>query len=81
MSISQPTATKTGSGDSLRECGKEAGRTNQRGNVHVRVGSSVKKDGGGREVQQDTKPSLVTGSAAPVTSDMGPRGGSRRSNT
>jgi hypothetical protein len=54
---------RTRGGDSLRECGQEAGRTNGRGNANV---SSSKKAGGDRE-EEDSKPSLVTSSGAART--------------
>jgi hypothetical protein len=54
-------------GDSLRESGQEAGRTNQEGNASAR-GSSLQKDGSDRE-EEDSKPSLVASVAAPISSD------------
>jgi hypothetical protein len=56
---------RTSSGDSLRECDREAGRT------HVRIKANVispEKVGGDRE-EEDPKPSLVTSSAARIISD------------
>ena len=51
---------RTHSDDSLRECKKEAGRTNHKDNVAR--GGSAQKDCGGRE-EEDSKLSPVTGSA------------------
>jgi hypothetical protein len=59
---------RTRSGDSLRQCGQETGRTNQRGTANARRSASKKDGVGGRE-EEDSKPSPVTsGDAGRISS-------------
>ena len=59
---------RTRAGDSLRECGYETGGTNQRGDANARCNGSAKKDGGGRDEEDNLRPSLLTASAARISS-------------